>query len=166
MTELNLTTSNFRNQFSLKFEYGRNTNLEAEASYKRYLYNYFRIFVGVNVENEGENSLDEIVPTAIFGIRYLTPYLFNLDLRVDSKLRPQIELSREILIIPLTFLFGEYECQAYFGLIEESPLSDQNTYRKDTTCSVGLEYLVSNTFYALSSYDNRYGAGGGITVRF
>ena len=170
MSELNLVTSNFRNQFSLSAEYGWNKNLEAEFSYERYLYDYLSVFAGVNVENEGEDSLDEIVPTAIVGIRYLTPYLFNLDVRVDSKLRPQLRLQREVLIFPRIFLFGEYEYQADFGLIEEptkeSLLSEENNYRQETTWNVGLEYLVSKTFSIMGSYDNRFGAGGGLTVRF
>lgn len=170
LTELNVVSSNIRNQFTLQAEYGWNKNLEAEFSYGRYLYDYLSVFAGVNVENETENQLNEVVPTAIVGVRYLTPYLFNLDVRMDSKLRPQISLSREVLILPRTFLFGEYEYQMDFGWRNALP-ADRNLpgfskTRQEITWNAGLEYLISKTFSLMGSYDNRFGSGGGLTVRF
>lgn len=161
MTEVNVVTSNIRNQFNFITEYGWNKNLEAELSYERYLYDYFRIFVGVNAENEIDNSLDEIEPTAVAGIRYLTPYLFNLDVRIDSKLRPQIALDREVLIFPRTALFGEFEYQADFGWA-----NDVSGQEDEITWNLGLEYFLSKSFTLTASYDNRFGAGGGLAVRF
>jgi CopA family copper-resistance protein len=171
MTELNIVTANIRNQFTLATEYGWNKNIESELSYERYLYDYFRVFVGVNVENEGENNLDEIEATAVAGIRYLTPYLFNLDLRFDNKLRPQIGLSREILILPRTALFGEFEYQADFGWIEDLPDLEERflfikKYRQEVTWNLGLEYFLSKNFTITGRYDNRFGVGGGLAVRF
>ncbi|GAA4429665.1 hypothetical protein GCM10023188_15330 [Pontibacter saemangeumensis] len=171
MSEANLVLSNLRNQFTLTAEYGWNKNLEAEFTYGRYLYDYLSVFGGVNVENEGEDSLDEIETTAIAGIRYLTPYMFNLDVRIDSKLRPQVTLAREVLIFPRTFLFGEYEYQADFGWVsdftpEEGSGGKEDSYRDERTWSLGLEYLMSKTFSLMGSYDNRFGAGGGLTIRF
>jgi FtsP/CotA-like multicopper oxidase with cupredoxin domain len=171
MSEVHITTANIRNQFNLKAEYGWNKNLEAELSYERYLYDYFRVFIGVNAENETENNLDEIETTAIAGIRYLTPYLFNLDVRIDNWLRPQIELNREILIFPRTALFGEFEYQANFGWIKEIPVLEEsflfiNKYNHEITWNIGLEYFLSKTFTITASYDNRFGAGAGLAARF
>jgi FtsP/CotA-like multicopper oxidase with cupredoxin domain len=164
MTELNLVTSNIRNQFNVTAEYGWNKNLEAEFSYERYLFDYLRVFGGVNVENEMEDSLEEINTTAIAGIRYLTPYLFNLDVRIDSKLRPQISLSREIMIFPRTAIFGMYEYQADFGWVNDLPAGDN--FGKEVTWSAGMEYFLSRNFSLMGSYDNRFGAGGGLSIRF
>ena len=164
MTELNLVTSNIRNQFNVTAEYGWNKNLEAEVSYERYLFDYLRVFGGVNVENEMEDSLDELNTTAIAGIRYLTPYLFNLDVRIDSELRPQISLSREIMIFPRTAIFGVYEYQADFGWINDLTASDN--FEKEVTWSAGMEYFLSRNFSLMGSYDNRFGAGGGLSIRF
>ena len=164
MTEFNFVTSNIRNQFNVSAEYGWNENLEAEFTYERYLHDYLRVFGGVNVENEGADSLDEINTTAIAGIRYLTPFLFNLDVRMDSKLRPQISLSRAITIFPRTVFFGVYEYQADFGWVDELPLGD--SFKKETVWSAGIEYLLSRNFSIIGSYDNRFGAGGGLSVRF
>jgi hypothetical protein len=164
MTGATLMTSNIRNQFTLTAEYGWNENIEAEFTYERYLHDYFRVFGGVNVENEGENSLDKITTTAIAGVRYLTPYLFNLDVRMDSKLRPQISLSRAITIFPRTVVFGVYEYQADFGWVDELP-QDIN-FKKEVVWSAGIEYFLSRNLSIMGSYDNRFGAGGGLSARF
>ncbi|WP_034888711.1 multicopper oxidase domain-containing protein [Gillisia sp. Hel_I_29] len=164
MTTLNLISSNIRNQFSFRGEYGWNKNMEVEAAYDRYLYDYLTVFGGINVENEMEDSLDEITTTAIAGVRYLTPYLFTLDVRMDSKLRPQISLSRAISIFPRTILFGMYEYQADFGWVDELPQGDN--FKKEITWSTGIEYFLSKNFSLMGSYDNRFGAGGGLSLRF
>lgn len=164
MTGATFMTSNIRNQFTLIAEYGWNKNIESELTYERYLHDYLRVFGGVNVENEGADSLDEINTTAIAGVRYLTPYLFNLDVRMDSKLRPQISLSRAISIFPRTVVFGVYEYQADFGWVDDLPQGDN--FKKEVTWSAGIEYFLSRDFSIMGSYDNRFGAGGGLSVRF
>ncbi len=164
MIAYNFVASNIRNQFNLSTEYGWNKNLEAEVTYERYLYDYFRIFGGANVENELDDNLDKISTTAIAGVRYLTPFLFNLDVRVDSKLRPQISLSRKILIFSRTLLFGRYEYQADFGWVNQH--NKGNTFRYEITWSAGIEFILSRNFSLMASYDNRFGAGGGLSVRF
>jgi len=167
MTEINLRSSNIRNQFNLNMEYGYNQNMEAEFTYERYLYDYFRVFAGVNVENEIPESLDEISTTAIVGIRFLTPYLFNLDVRLDHKLRPEIRINREIMIFPQTSIFGVYEYQMDFGLTNTLPeIGENSDYKGETTWSAGVNYIFSRNFSVMGSYDNRFGAGGGVTVRF
>lgn len=164
MTEFNFVASNIRNQFNVSAEYGWNKNLEAEVTYERYLHDYLRVFGGVNVENELDDSMDEISTTAVAGIRYLTPYLFNLDVRIDNKLRPQISLSREILLFPRTALFGEFEYQADFGWVDDLPAGDN--FAKEVIWNAGVEYYLSRNFSLMASYDNRFGAGGGLSTRF
>lgn len=168
MTELNLVSSNTRNQFNLLAEYGWNQNLEAEFSYEYYLYDYFRVFAGINVENETKNSLDELSTTIVGGFRFFTPYMFNLDVRLDNQLRPQIGLSRAIMIFPKTVLFGEYEYQVDFGWANNLEDENGNTanYKSETVWQVGLEYLLSRNFSIMASYDNRFGAGGGLSAKF
>ena len=164
MASFDFVASNIRNQFNVSAEYGWNQNLEAEVTYERYLHDYLRVFGGVNIENELEDNLDEINTTAIVGIRYLTPYLFNLDVRIDNKLRPQISLSREILIFPRTAIFGSYEYQADFGWVDDLPAADN--FANEVTWNAGVEYYLSRNFSLMASYDNRFGAGGGLSARF
>lgn len=164
MIGYNFMTSNIRNQFNIIAEYGWDKNLEGEITYERYLYDYFRVFGGINIENENDDSLDQLSATAIVGIRYLTPFLFNLDVRIDNKLRPQIGVSREILIFPRTVLSGEYQYQLSFGWVEELPQSKKTT--QESTWNVGLEYFLSRNFSLMVNHDNQFGTGGGFSVRF
>ncbi len=169
MTELNLISSNTRNQFNLNGEYGWNKNMELEFTYERYMYDYFRIFGGVNVENETDQNLDKIEPTAVVGIRWLTPYLFNLDLRIDHKLRPEIRIDREVMIFPRTAIFGTYEYKADFGWVTDfdgEQTGNNTNFKGETTWSAGLEYFLSRNFSLMASYDNRFGGGGGLSIRF
>lgn len=170
MSTLNLVTSNTRNQFNFIAEYGWNQIAEGEFTYERYLYDYFRVFAGVNVENEQKNSFDEVVTTAVAGFRFFTPYMFDLDVRIDNLLRPQIGLEREIMILPRTVAFGEIEYQADFGLVndisDEDNLIGNHLYKEELVWAAGLEYFLSRNFSLMASYDNRFGFGGGLTARF
>ncbi|SFZ94781.1 hypothetical protein SAMN05428642_10571 [Flaviramulus basaltis] len=163
-TTLNLVASNMRNQFNASVEYGYNENLEAEFTYERYLHDYLRVFGGVNIENEIDDSLNEFKTTAVAGIRFLTPYLFSLDARIDSDLRPRIGLGRSIMLFPKFSVFGYYEYQLDFGWVNSLP-SGVNS-ESETVWSAGAEYFLSRNISLLGSYDNRFGGGGGLSVRF
>lgn len=164
MSEFNFTASNLRNQFNVSAEYGWNENLEAEFTYERYLHDYLRVFGGVNLENEIAKSLEEINTSAIVGVRYLTPYLFSLDVRIDNKLRTEVRLSRELMLFPRTMIFGNFEYQADFGWVNDLP--NNSNFEKEITWSAGIEYLLSKNISLMASYDNRFKAGGGLSVRF
>ena len=163
-TAINFTASNLRNQLNASFEYGWNKNLEGEITYERYLHDYFRIFGGVNIENENEDSLNKFKTTAVVGVRYLTPYLFSLDARIDSDLRPRIGLGRSIMIFPKLSVFGYYEYQMDLGYVNKLPTNKD--YLSETVWNAGAEYMFSRNFSLMASYDNRYGAGGGLSIRF
>lgn len=170
MTGLNWVSSNTRNQFNLNIEYGWNQIGEGEVTYERYLYDYFRVFSGINVENEVENSLDEVETTAVVGFRFFTPYMFDLDVRIDNLLRPQISLEREIMILPRTVAFGGIEYRADFGWVNNisgnENLVAEGLYIEELVWNAGVEYFLSRNFSLMASYDNRFGLGGGLTARF
>ncbi|MEQ8419246.1 MAG: multicopper oxidase domain-containing protein [Arenibacter algicola] len=163
-TALNLVSSNIRNQFNVSFEYGWNKNLEAEVTYERYLHDYLRVFGGVNIENETSKSLDNFKTTAVIGVRYLTPYLFALDARIDNELRPGIGLGRSIMLFPRFSVFGYYEYQIDLGIVNNLPVGKD--FSSETVWSAGGEYMLSRNFSLMGSYDNRFGAGGGLSIRF
>jgi hypothetical protein len=162
--KINLTTSNLRNQFNLSMEYGWNQNLEAEFSYEYYLYDYMRVFGGVNVENITRNNLDEMKTIAVAGIRWFTPYMFNVDLRVDNELRPRIGIGRSLMVFPKFSLFGFYEYQFDAGLVNS--LETGQNFKEEIVWSAGAQYMLSKNFSLLASYDNRFGAGGGLSIMF
>lgn len=163
-TTVNLTTSNIRNQFNLSMEYGWNQNLEAEFSYEYYLYDYLRVFGGINVENTTRNSLDDMKTIAVAGIRWFTPYMFNVDLRIDNELRPRIGIGRSLMIFPKLSIFGYYEYQIDAGLV--NGLEAGQNYKEEIVWSAGAQYMLSKNFSLMTSYDNRFGAGGGLSVMF
>ncbi|MDO7171127.1 multicopper oxidase domain-containing protein [Mariniflexile sp. AS56] len=161
---INVVSSNLRNQFNLSLEYGWNKNMEAEVTYERYLHDYLRVFGGVNVENEIDGSLDEFSTTAVVGVRYLTPYLFSLDARIDNQLRPRVSLGRSVMLFPKFSVFGYYEYKIDLGWVNTLPINTD--YTSDTVWSAGAEYMLSRTVSLMGSYDNRFGAGGGLSIRF
>lgn len=163
-TAINFTTSNLRNQLNASFEYGWNKNLEGEITYERYLHDYLRVFGGVNIENETRKSLNQFKTTAVVGVRYLTPYLFSLDARIDNELRPRISLGRSIMVFPKVSVFGYYEYLMDFGWVNNLPINKNSS--SETVWNAGAEYMFSRNFSLMASYDNRYGAGGGLSIRF
>ena len=163
-TSFNLSSSNLRNQFNASLEYGWNKNLEGEITYNRYLHDYLRVFGGLNIENKDRNSLNNFKTTAVAGVRFLTPYLFALDVRFNSDLVPRLSLGRSIMIFPKLSVYGYYEYQIDFGLINTLPLN--KNFMSETVWSSGVRYMMSRNLSLMASYDNRFGAGGGLVARF
>ncbi|MEO0733319.1 MAG: multicopper oxidase domain-containing protein, partial [Bacteroidota bacterium] len=164
MTGLSLTSSNVRNQFNLLAEIGYNQNFEAEVTYERYIYDWVTVFGGVNVENGQPESFDNPSVTAVAGIRWFTPYMFNVDARVDYLLRPRLSIGRSLMLFPRLSAFGYYEYTADFGIVGRDDGSDD--FQGETVWSAGLEYMLGRQFSLMGSYDNRFGAGGGLSWRF
>lgn len=162
--EFFLTSSTIRNEFGLRAELDYKENAEVEVSYNRYLNDWVRLYVGVNAENESQNSFDEINTVALFGVKYFTPYMFNLDLSIDHQLRPRIRIDREFLLFPRIFLEGEYEYRADFGMVND--FGGGVDYEDETEWLIGLSYIISRNFSVQGNYNNQYGWGGGLVVRF
>jgi CopA family copper-resistance protein len=161
---LNVVSSNIRNQFNFSLEYGWNENVETEFSYEYYLYDYVRVFGGVNVENTTRNSLNDIKTTAVAGIRLFTPYMFNVDLRIDNELRPRVGIGRSVMLFPRFIVFGYYEYQLDAGWVND--LESNVGYTQEIVWNAGAEFLLSKNFSLMGSFDNRFGAGGGLSIRF
>jgi hypothetical protein len=118
-SELRLTSSSIRNEFNLRVESDYNRNSEVELSYDRYLNDWVRIYVGVNTENDIPDSYDEFNTVGLVGIKYFTPYMFNVDVSIDHQLRPRVRIDKEILLFPRFFVKGEYEYKADFGWVND-----------------------------------------------
>ena len=161
--ELFLMSSNIRNGFGLRAEFDYDRNLEAEVNYDRYLNDWVRLYVGVNTETEIPNSFDEFNTVGLIGVKYFTPYRFNVDVSMDNQLRPRVRLDRELLLFPRIFLEGEYEYRADFGWVNDI---GNSSYESETQWLVGLSYILSRNFSIQGNYNNRYGWGGGLLARF
>ena len=162
--ELLLMSSNIRNEFGLRAEFDYNQNAEIEVNYNRYLNDWVRVYAGVNTETSTPNSYDTFNTVGLVGVKYFTPYRFNVDVSMDHQLRPRIRLDRELLIFPRIFLEGEYEYRADFGWVNE--LENNKSYEGETQWLIGASYILSRNFSIQGNYNNRYGWGGGLLVRF
>lgn len=164
VTAVELTSSNVRNQFNLGAEYGWNKNFESDLSYERYLSDYFRVYAGVNIENETPGSMNQFNTIAQVGIRYLLPYFINADFSVDNKLRPQVRFTAEYLLFRRLAIFGRYEYRSDFGAVNKLPTG--KSYESEQVWNAGVDYILSRNFSITGSYDNRFGGGAGLTWRF
>jgi len=162
--ELNFMSSNIRNEFGLRAEFDYDKNTEIEVNYNRYLNDWVRVYAGVNTETSTPDSYDTFNTVGLVGVKYFTPYRFNVGVSMDHQLRPRIRLDRELLIFPRFFLEGEYEYRADFGWVND--LEDNKSFESETQWLVGLSYILSRNFSIQANYNNRYGWGGGLLARF
>jgi len=135
------------------------------------------VFGGVNVENFRQQLPGPLTEPgaagrmvtktdvkAVVGVRFLTPYLFSLDARIDNQLRPRLSLGRSIMVMPRLLVSGYYEYQADFGWV--NTLDNNRRFAKEIVWRTGAEYLLSRNFSLMGSYDNRFGGGGGLNLLF
>ncbi|MCA1757923.1 MAG: multicopper oxidase domain-containing protein [Bacteroidales bacterium] len=163
-SELMLTSGNIRNEFNLRAETDYNQNSEIEISYNRYLNDWVRIYAAVNTVNEIPDSYDEFTTVGLAGIKYFTPYMFNVDVSIDHQLRPRVRIDKEILLFPRIFIEGEYEYLADFGWVND--LETGKSFVGDDEWLIRASYILSRNFSIQANYNSHYGWGGGLSVRF
>lgn len=157
-SELSLTLSNTRNQFNLDADGDWNGNFETDVDYERYFgaNGYFRAFAGATVEGQQVPVVVDGMPTGsmienvevrpVVGVRYLLPFFINSELRIDNQAKVRLQLDGETLLLPR--------------------LSFEWLYNTNNEWRLGLNGIVSKNFSITANYDNRYGWGGGLSVRF
>ncbi|MEO8734709.1 MAG: multicopper oxidase domain-containing protein, partial [Flavobacteriales bacterium] len=167
---LQLVSTGIRNKLMFAGDYGWNQRVEGELTYEHYLYDYLSVFAGGNVENEDGETLEDAKLTGMVGIRFFTPYMFNLDVRVDNELRPRISLDREVVVLRGMILYGKVEYQIDPGAVNNlellGPTAVERGYSQEWKWNAGAEYLLSRRFSLKAGYDNRFGAGGGLSWKF
>ncbi len=164
MGELNMTLSNTRNQILFTSEYGWNKNTEITLYYERFLGDYFRIYGGLDIENEIPGQIDTLETLYRIGWRWLLPLFVDFDFSIDNLLRPQLAIDYSLLIFPRLEFFVNWELENDFGLTDYS--SHAFYWKRKNTITTGVEGIISKNFSILASYDNRFGLGGGVIVRF
>ncbi len=163
-SELRLTSSSIRNEYNLRLESDYDQNSEVEFSYNRYLNDWVRIYAGVYSENENSGSYDGFNTVGLVGVKYFTPYMFNVDVSIDNQLRPRLRVDKEILLFPRFFLEGEYEYLADFGWVNE--LEEDTSFIGEDEWLIRVSYLLSRNFSIQANYNSQNGWGGGLSVRF
>jgi hypothetical protein len=68
------------------------------------------------------------------------------------------------MLFPKFSVFGYYEYQLDLGVV--NTLEGNINYSKEIVWNAGAEYMLSRNFSIVASYDNRFGAGGGLSIRF
>jgi hypothetical protein len=68
------------------------------------------------------------------------------------------------MLFPKFSIFGYYEYQ--FEAKRKNNPENKITYSQEIVWNTGAQYLLSRNFSLTASYDNRFGAGGGLSIRF
>ncbi len=160
-SELEISSSKIRNEWILSAEYGYDKDLEAEISYNRYLNDWVRLYVGVNTENEPNHSLDKFNTVGKLGVKYFTPYMFNVDLSLDHYLRPKFSIEREFLLFPRFFVEGEYEVRTDFGWVNSN-----DGIETESDWKFSGSYMLFRNLSLSGNYSSQFGWGAGLDLRF
>ena len=175
--------SNTRNRWILEGvyswfdnKYQWRQNFEVELSYERFLSDFFRLYGELSLENEHKTnpteteenserileafkleSLKENISAQI-GIKYLLPYFFDFSMSISHKGILEAGLDYELMLLSRLELFAEGESS--INLLK--PSFKEINYEWE----LGLEYIINQTFALTGSYDNRFGWGAGLNLKF
>ena len=170
-SDVELTISNTRNK--ILFEgtlswvdnrYNIHKNFEIESSYEYFLGDFFRVYGELDIENQTAglvSGIKEVEASGRLGLRYLLPYFFDLDVGVDHKAEIQVSLDYELMILSRLEFFSEWT-----GIIDVSQFKNLSLEAIDYEWFFGLEYIMSQNFSLISSYDNRFSWGAGVHLKF
>ncbi len=164
MGGLSLVATNTRNQFNLMAEYGWNENYEVIADYERFVGDYFRLYAGGRAENETSHIFDQDALTARVGMRYLLLFVLDTDISIDHLLRPEVGFNSHIPVTRRLLATGHFEWQSDVGLAKDLPAG--KSYESEITYTAGFEFMLNEFFSMVGNYDNRFGWGGGLSLRF
>ena len=170
-SDLELSISNTRNKILFEgtlswvdSRYNIHKNFEVESSYEYFLGDFFRVYGELDVENQTAglvNNIKEIEVLGRLGLRYLLPYFFDLDVSLDHKAEIQVSLDYELMLLSRLEFFSEWT-----GIIDVSQFKNLSLGAIDYEWFFGLEYIMSQNFSLISSYDNRFSWGAGVHLKF
>lgn len=143
--------------------YKPHRNYEAEGGYEYFFTDVFRAYGGVEAENREEGSWGWLNNTDLkgkTGIRYFLPYLIELDMSLDHKLRFEVELEYELLLLSRLEFFADWEWTEYLSKEE------RKNKNREQEWSLGLNYIMTKSLSLRGSYSNHFGWGIGINWKF
>ena len=168
--DAHIETSNIKNRFYFTktlswfdHRYKFYGNYEMETGYEYFFTDFFRVYGGLEAQNAKEGDygrINDVDWTGKAGIRYLLPYLVELDMSLDHKLRWEVELEYELLLLSRWEFFADLEWTEYFRA------KDRKIKKRKWEWSLGLSYIMSKAFSLRGSYDNHFGWGVGINGKF
>ena len=169
--DLQWETSNTRNRIHFtgtvswvdKY-YRPHKNYELETSYEYFFTNFFRVYGGLKAQNPHKAyrvAINNIDMAGKIGVRYLLPYLVELDINLDHKKRLELEFEYELLLLSRLELFTDWSWTEYFTQKDQN-----NAEKRKQEWSIGLNYTINSSLSLLGSYDNHFGWGTGINWIF
>ena len=66
----------------------------------------------------------------------------------------------------ILFVLAGYTASVQTDTTTKWILGANINFADETVWNAGAEYMLSRNFSLMASYDNRFGAGGGLTIRF
>lgn len=151
MTEGFLTFSGTRNILTAEWEAGwqdwDGSEWEGVFTLDRYINGFSRIFAGLDLMGEGDESEE---CRGVFGLRYLLPLNVESRVWIDTDGGARLNLGKSIDLAPRLALFGHAEYDS----------------REKWEGSAGLSYMIRKDLSFVGKWHSDYGMGGGIEIRF
>ena len=168
--------------FDNKYQLSHDTKIE--LSYERFISDFFRVygefsfdikplkdyevsfspedtsFLGVVliVLDQGTTILINETFSARLGVKYLLPYFFDFSMSLSHRGELELGLDYELMLLSRLEFFAEGESS--INLLK--PSFKEIEYEWE----LGLEYIMSQNFALTGSYDNRFGWGAGLNLKF
>ena len=165
--------ANTRNQFDLggtfswvDQQYNLHNYFEIKSSYQRFITDFFRLYVAMEVKSPDGFVWPNIQNTnlaAKLGFQYLLPYLLDLTLSIDQKARLQVALEYELLLFPRWEFFTEGSWSIH---LQETFFPAQNGEWQEYEWSLGMNYIIDKNWSLTSSYDSHFSWGVGVQSQF
>lgn len=153
MAELRANYINARNAIRLEANANYNGQYEVDASYERYIGDWFRPYIGFSTVRQeyynmftAKQTFEQDFDLPVIGVRYTLPFFIDADLRINAKGRVRFQLEGEQWLLPRLFFNWR--------------INTDKEYHLD------MEYLLTRHFSLSGGYDSRYRWGGGLLYRF
>ena len=139
-------TRNSYNMLSAMVEADYDGAYEGEIAYSRTIDRFLKLYAGGWFEREQEDGNWHERNVAMIGARYVLPLLIEADLRVDTKGHVRFALASEVQLTPR--------------------LSFEWSWDTDDEWETFLEYEINKRISLVGGHMSRFGAGGGLLVKF
>ncbi len=146
MTDGAAVAANSKNILSAHWEVGwqdvEGTEHDVELAYDRYFTRFFTAFAGVNLTDEYERG--------IFGVRYLLPFNFESQWRIDTAGELRVSIGQSLRLTERFGVFGEFE---------------YDTESKKEWVAGG-DVWINKNWSLIGQYHSDFGGGAGLRFRF
>jgi len=151
MAQGTLVYSNTRNIFSAEWQAGwqrmDDVKWEITPAYDYYLNRFASVFVGVDLEGDGDRFDKH---EGVFGLRYQLPFNVYSRLWVDTAGDFQFAVGKHLALTPRLAVFSEAEYDT----------------KDNWEVRAGTRYLLSKKFSLIGQWHSQFGWGGGLRWQF